>query len=242
MWGIYYFAGGWLGSLCLITFLALLLKKGGMLEHEVTREHIQDMGKFIFGFVVFWTYIAFSQYMLYWYGNLPEETLFFHRRAFEDYALVTQSLVWFHFVIPFIVLLPRFSKRFYPLLATMAVWLLVMHWIDLWWITIPSMYPPDYGYAEAAAMLSGDGAQTVLTALQASGEPTALDPDAIPAGTLDYNLAKYMVPAAFKMVDVLCGLGFALLLVGGTLLRATRHALTPYNDPYFNDSLRFENV
>ena len=245
MWGIYFFAGGWLGALCLITFMALLLKKAGMLENVVTREHIQDMGKFMFGFVVFWTYIGFSQYMLYWYGNLPEETLFFHKRAFEGYGLVGQSLVWLHFVVPFFVLLPRISKRVYPIVATMAVWLLVMHWFDLWWITIPSMLPADYGYEAAAVLQQGaEGAQTVLAAMQASGEPTALNPEMIDgAAVLGKNLEKHMVlPAAFRLVDILCGLGFAALFIGATILRATRHALTPYNDPYFNDSLRFENV
>ncbi|OZC03237.1 hypothetical protein [Rubricoccus marinus] len=247
MWGVYYFAGGWLGSLCLITFLALLYKKSGMLQHEVTKEHIQDMGKFMFAFVVFWTYIAFSQYMLYWYGNLPEETLWFHKRAFEGYGTVGKALVWVNFVLPFLILLPRFSKRLFPLLATMAVWLLVMHWIDLWWIAMPSIIPAEHG-AEAYSTLAPavEGVQTALASLQtaplapealAEAGQTALDPD-----VLDATLREHLVPAAFHMVDVLCGLGFALVLVGATILRSTRHAMTPYNDPYFNDSLRFENV
>ncbi len=248
MWGVYFFAGGWLGSLCMVTFLALLFKKSGMLQHEVTQEHIQDMGKFMFAFVVFWTYIAFSQYMLYWYANLPEETLWFHRRAFEGYGTVAKALVWVNFVLPFLILLPRFSKRFFPIVATMAVWLLVMHWVDLWWIAMPSIIPIENG-AEAYSALAPalEGAQTALASMQtaaplapealAQAGQTALDPD-----VLDATLREHMAPIGFRAVDILCGLGFAFVLVGATILRSTRHALTPYNDPYFNDSLRFENV
>ena len=244
MWGVYFFAGGWLASLCLITFLALWYKKGGMLQHEISTEHLQDMGKFMFAFVVFWTYISFSQYMLYWYGNLPEETVWFHKRAFEGYGTVGKALVWFHFVLPFLLLLPRITKRVSWALATMAVWLLVMHWIDLWWITIPSIVPAEHIGAEAhAALTQGiEGARTVLATMQTAPEAaagvTSVGNDAL----LDANLQEILVPAAFRAVDLLCGIGFFLLLIGATVLRTTRHALTPYNDPYFNDSLRFENV
>ncbi|MEM1054089.1 MAG: hypothetical protein AAGI52_01080 [Bacteroidota bacterium] len=245
MWGVYFFAGGWLGSLCLITFLALLLKKSGMLDHEVTREHLQDMGKFMFAFVVFWTYIAFSQYMLYWYGNLPEETLWFHKRAFEGYGLVGQALVWFHFVLPFLILLPRITKRVYPALAVMAGWLLVMHWIDLWWIAMPSIYPGSEGYgpAETQALMNAiaENSQTVLAGLAAA--PEAATAEGVSGSEILFaTLRDHMVHPEFRLVDALCGLGFAFLLVGMTLYRSTRHALTPHNDPYFDDSLRFENV
>ena len=141
MFGVYFFAGGWLGALCLITFVALLLKKGGMVDQEITREHLQDMGKFMFGFTVFWTYIAFSQYMLYWYANLPEEIVWFQKRFTAGWGIVAWALFAFHFVLPFLILLPRITKRTYPLLATMCVWLLVMHWVDLWWIATPAMLP-----------------------------------------------------------------------------------------------------
>ncbi|MEM6328162.1 MAG: hypothetical protein AAF791_13695 [Bacteroidota bacterium] len=250
MWGVYFFAGGWLASLCLITMLALTFKKGGMLREEVTTEHLQDMGKFMFAFVVFWTYIAFSQYMLYWYGNLPEETVWFHKRALDGYGMVGQSLVWFHFVLPFLILLPRITKRVGPALAVMAGWLLVMHFIDLWWMVIPAIIPAgDYGGAEAYAAMSAlfEEGQTVLAALPeasasvaaagAEGTEAAMDQEAL----FGY-LRDHMVPAYFHPADILCWLGFFGLFLGATLLRASRHALTPYNDPYFGDSVRFENV
>ena len=159
MFGIYFFAGGWLGALCLVTFIALLLKKGGMLP-EVTVEHTQDMGKFMFAFVVFWTYIAFSQYMLYWYANLPEEIVWFQKRFSGGWEW---SLLIFNFILPFLLLLPRATKRIAPALATMAVWLLVMHWVDLWWIAMPSMHvAAEAGHAALAA-----GGGDLLASLQA---------------------------------------------------------------------------
>ena len=247
MWGVYFFAGGWLGALCLITFIALLYKRAGMLE-EVTREHLHDMGKFVFAFVVFWTYIAFSQYMLYWYGNLPEETVWFHKRAAGGWGIVGQALVVFHFLLPFLILLPRASKRIYPVLAVMCVWLLTMHWVDLWWQVMPSMLPHGAEHAdpEAHAALRAtpdDAVELVLTAAQGAPSVSETVPDVVQGTeTPAPEMTTWVVPARLGAVDLLCGLGFFLLLIGGTFLRSSRHALTPYNDPYFAESIRFENV
>ncbi|GAB5533833.1 MAG: hypothetical protein Rubg2KO_00820 [Rubricoccaceae bacterium] len=234
MFGVYFFAGGWLAALCLITFLALLLKKGGMLNQEVTTEHIQDMGKFMFAFVVFWTYIAFSQYMLYWYANLPEETVWYWKRFTGGWGIVAAALFIFHFLLPFLILIFRSSKRIYPVIATMAVWLLVMHWVDLWWMTMPAMLP-EAAAGHASAMLSDGGA--FLASLQTM--PDAMpDAAAVPMSELHLERVEATVPALeFGMWLGMCG-----LFIGSILLRLSRHALTPYADPYFADSLKFENV
>lgn len=232
MFGVYFFAGAFLSALCLITFIALFLKRGGMLDTEVTREHIQDMGKFMFGFVVFWTYISFSQYMLYWYANLPEEILWFQKRFSPGWDMVAWSLLLFHFLVPFFVLLLRGTKRTYPLLATMAVWLMVMHWVDLWWIVMPSMLPGalnhvDPEHARAAVGVGGD----LLASLQAVAPRT-------PAP----EMTLAVIPPVFPIVELLAWVGLFGLLLAATFARLGRHALTPHNDPYFADSLRFENV
>ncbi|MGB3544240.1 hypothetical protein [Rubrivirga sp.] len=231
MFGVYFFAGGWLGALCLVTFLALLLKKGKMLD-VVTVEHTQDMGKFMFAFVVFWTYVAFSQYMLYWYANLPEEIVWFTKRFEGSWEIVAWSLLIFNFILPFVLLIPRASKRIAPILATMAVWLLVMHWVDLWWMTMPSMYVSSYetGYA---ALQAGGG--DLLASLQAAPPPEAIN-DA--ASGMAINVVAPHLPIA----EMAVWLGLFGLFVGMAMLRLGRHAITPYGDPYFADSLRFENV
>jgi len=80
IFGVYFFAGSFMSIMAFTAFIAMILQRKGMLGGVVTTEHYQDLGKFLFGFVVFWAYIAFSQYMLIWYANLPEETLFFRHR------------------------------------------------------------------------------------------------------------------------------------------------------------------
>ncbi|WP_412068525.1 hypothetical protein [Rubrivirga sp. IMCC43871] len=229
MFGVYFFAGGWLGALCLIAFLALLLKKGGMAT-DITVEHTQDVGKFMFGFVVFWTYVAFSQYMLYWYANLPEEIVWFQKRFTGGWEIVAWSLFLFHFILPFLILLPRNTKRIAPALATMAVWLLVMHWVDLWWIAMPSMHVA----AEAghAALASGGG--ELLASLSAMGPG-----DAEHASS---GMVLHVVEPHLPIVEMSVWLGLFGLFLGTTMLRLGRHAVTPYGDPYYADSLRFENV
>ena len=230
MFGIYFFAGGWLGALCLITFLALTLKKGRMLD-VVTVEHTQDMGKFMFAFVVFWTYVAFSQYMLYWYANLPEEIVWFHKRFEGGWEAVAWALFIFNFILPFVLLIPRATKRIAPALATMAVWLLVMHWVDLWWVTMPSMHVA----AEAghAALEAGGG--ELLASLQAAAPSEAVH-------EATSGMAIHVVEPHLPFAEMAVWLGLFGLFVGVSLLRLGRHAITPYGDPYFADSLRFENV
>ena len=226
MFGVYFFAGGWLGALCLITMMALAFKKAGMLQ-SVTAEHIQDMGKFMFAFVVFWTYIAFSQYMLYWYANLPEEIVWFQKRFVGGWGTVAWSLLIFHFVLPFLLLLPRATKRIAPALAIMAGWLLVMHWVDLWWVTMPAMHVSSGDYAVLA-----QGGELLASLGAVAG------PDDVAHGTMNLHV----VPPHLPLVEMGVWLGLFGLFVGSTILRLGRHAITPYGDPYFADSLRFENV
>ena len=229
MFGVYFFAGGWLGALCLVTFIALLFKKAGMLP-EVTVEHTQDMGKFMMAFVIFWTYIAFSQYMLYWYANLPEEIVWFTKRFSGGWETVAWSLLIFNFVLPLLILLPRATKRIAPALAVMAVWLLVMHWVDLWWIAMPAMHVSD---AVGHAALAGGG--EMLASLQ-----TVSPAEAVHEATS--GPAIHVVQPHVPIVEMAVWLGLFGLYVGSVMLRLGRHALTPYGDPYFADSLRFENV
>ena len=138
IFGVYFFAGGIVSAVSVITLVALLLQRtGGLLKGIITREHYQDLGKYMFGLTVFWAYIAFSQYMLYWYAGIPEETVWFQKRLQNGWQWHSASLLLFHFIVPFLVLLPRGTKRTYPILSIMAVWLIGMHWFDMHWIVAP---------------------------------------------------------------------------------------------------------
>ena len=138
IFGVYFFSGGALGAVAAITLVALLLQRtGGLLRGVITPEHYHDLGKYLFGFVIFWAYIAFSQYMLYWYGGIPEETVWFQHRLQGGWAWHSAALVVFHFLLPFVLLLPQATKRAGTVVGVLAVWLLGMHWFDLHWVVLP---------------------------------------------------------------------------------------------------------
>ena len=148
IFGVYFFAGCFLSALALMIIShAMLQKGGGMLKGVVTAEHYQDLGKFLFGMTVFWAYIAFSQYMLIWYGGIPEETVWYRHRLEHGWEYHSAVLLVAHFIIPFIILLPRGNKRFLPLLSFMSVWMLIMHWFDLHWIAMPVLDLAQNGHA-----------------------------------------------------------------------------------------------
>jgi hypothetical protein len=107
----------------------------------VTVEHYHDFGKLLFAFIVFWAYIAFSQYMLIWYGNIPEETQWFLKRQTGDWAVVSLILLFGHFVLPFLLLVSRMIKRRPLLLAATGAYVAVMCWIDIYWLVVPEFSP-----------------------------------------------------------------------------------------------------
>ena len=120
--------------------MLLLLKRAGKLGPAVNAEHYHDLGKQLFGYVVFWAYIAFSQYMLIWYANIPEETQWLLLREEGGWGTVGLILVVGHFALPFLALLPRSVKRRPPILAALGVWILAMHYVDLFWLTAPGKH------------------------------------------------------------------------------------------------------
>ncbi|MBX3410350.1 MAG: hypothetical protein KF859_10740 [Phycisphaeraceae bacterium] len=139
MWGIYYFSGAAFSSAALIVLILAALRGAGKLQGAVTHEHFHDLGKLMFSFTVFWGYIAFSQYFLIWYSNIPEETAFFKYRS-EHWKGLGILLMVGHFVVPFLIVLFRGVKRNYRLLAVMALWAILMQVVDIYWIVRPIVY------------------------------------------------------------------------------------------------------
>lgn len=138
IFGIYVYAGGGWSFFAALTIILLSLRKAGILDRVITVEHYHDLGKWMFALTVFWSYIAFSQYLLIWYGNLPEETIFFKHRFEGTWAWMSVALLVGHFFIPFAVLLPRKNKRNLSVLFVMSIWILVVHYIDLYWLIMPN--------------------------------------------------------------------------------------------------------
>jgi len=141
IFGVYFFAGSVVSFFALLTLLSLGLQRSGRLTGIISMEHYHDMGKLMFAFTFFWAYIAFSQYLLIWYANLPEETTWYLRRQTDGWQNVGLSLLFCHFVAPFAGLVSRYAKRNRAMLAFWAVWLLVMHGVDLYWLILPELGP-----------------------------------------------------------------------------------------------------
>lgn len=140
IFGVYFFAGCAVGFYALLPLAVMALQAAGRLRRAVTPEHYHDMGKLLFAFVFFWTYIAFSQYMLIWYADLPEETHWFLKRASPEagpWNLASLALLFGHWMIPFAALLSREVKRRKALLAFWCAWLLLAHYLDLYWLAVP---------------------------------------------------------------------------------------------------------
>lgn len=140
IYGVYYFSGSFLGFISLLPVVLFLLRMNGYLKKSVTPEHFHDLGKLMFGFTVFWAYIAFSQFMLIWYAHLPEETGWYSRRLEGQWGWLSLLLLIGHFIVPFLGLLSRYQKRRLRFLAPWGVYILVMHWFDLFWLIMPEYY------------------------------------------------------------------------------------------------------
>ncbi len=139
IFGVTFFAGCVVTIFATLTVVTMALRADGLLKDAVTVEHFHDLGKLLFGFLVFWAYVSFSQFMLIWYAALPEETTFYHHRwDVGSWSSVSLFIVIAHFVIPFFLLISRNSKRRLPLLRAGAAWLLVMHVVEIYWLVLPN--------------------------------------------------------------------------------------------------------
>jgi hypothetical protein len=141
MFGVYFFAGSFIGFIALMSVLVPAMRSAGLLDTIVTPEHLHDIGKFLFAFMCFWAYIAFSQFFLIWYGNLPEEAFWYKARITGSWKMVSILLMVGHFGVPFLYLMGRTVKRHAATLALGGAWLLTMHFIDLYWQVMPTLHP-----------------------------------------------------------------------------------------------------
>ena len=164
IFGVYVFSGSAVAIFAAMVVLLALLQKRGYMARGITVEHYHDLGKFLFAFVFFWGYIAFSQFMLIWYANIPEETAWFVRRGATSAAhqqnawtAVSLLLLFGHLLIPFAALLSRSAKRRKGVLVFWAVWMLVFHWLDLAWLIMPTASGFRLGVVEVLATLGIGG-------------------------------------------------------------------------------------
>lgn len=172
IFGVYFFGGSAMGAIAALILAAQFLQHRGLLKESITVEHYHDLGKLLFGFVFFWGYIAFSQYMLIWYANIPEETQWFLVRQTGGWAGISLILLVGHFLLPFAGLMSRHVRRHRMLLAGWSAWLLVMHWLDLYWLIMPQLSKgagPSFGLVDLCCLI-GLGCLYASTVLWATGD------------------------------------------------------------------------
>ena len=159
MFGVYFFAGSFVGFIALLSVLAVAMRRAGLLETVISAEHLHDIGKLLFAFTAFWAYIAFSQFLLMWYANLPEETIFYKARIQGSWLTISLFLMVGHFVAPFFYLMSRTVKRNGATLAIGGAWLLTMHFLDLYWQIMPILHPEGFrpSILDVAALLAVGG-------------------------------------------------------------------------------------
>lgn len=146
LFGWYVFSSWWVSGLALISLIVIILKENGYLS-IVTENHLHDLGKFVFGFTIFWAYLWFSQYMLIYYANIPEETVYFIQRLTTDqYRPVFFINLFINFVFPFLFLMTRDSKRKLQTMKVAAVIVIAGHWLDFWLMITPGVMKYDGGF------------------------------------------------------------------------------------------------
>ncbi len=234
MIGVYLFAGTVLSGFATIALLGIVLQSRGLLRGAITVEHYHDLGKLILGFVVFWAYIAFSQYMLIWYANMPEETQFYIPRQIGPWVGVSLALIVLHFVVPFFGLMSRHAKRKLPVLAFWLVWVLAVQAFDMFWLVMPNTYVRDLLLDRSTG---GNLPETFKTLLQSPQSVYQLSP-----AHADFmqQVAAPLTPAA---IGTVVGL---LVFMGGLYVASTAFflggaRLAPVKDPRLDEALSFHN-
>lgn len=138
IFGIYCFAGLFQATFAVLALMIIFMKRAGFVKGYITVEHLHDIVKFMKGFTVFWAYIAFSQFMLIWYANIPEETEYYIMRSQNGWLAISFLLLIFRFIVPFVALLPRGLKRNENHVIAVSVLVLVMQYIDIYWMVYPN--------------------------------------------------------------------------------------------------------
>jgi len=140
MYSWYTFASTFVSGVALIALFVVFLKNNGYLEYT-NDEHLHDLGKFMFAFSVFWTYLWFSQFMLIWYANIPEETIYFQPRAHGIYKAIFWMMFIINFIAPLLILMRRSAKRNYGTITFMALVIIFGHWLDFYQMVFPAVSP-----------------------------------------------------------------------------------------------------
>jgi hypothetical protein len=174
IFGLYWFAGSFLSAFAVIVLLVNALRGQGLPGSLVNPNHYHSLGKYMLAFTAFWAYMAFSQYLLIWIANLPEEVPWYLARNRAAWLPFGIALVVLHFIVPFFLLLSRPLKRSPRGLAFMAIWILVIHYVDLYWVVMPALQhgAPHPHWTDLTALVGIGAAALAFVAWRLGGELT----------------------------------------------------------------------
>jgi hypothetical protein len=210
----WYGAASWFVAMIALTIMLLIYLKGKGYFGNVTAEHIHDLGKFMFAFSIFWTYLWFSQFMLIWYANIGEETVYFFERR-ENYPVLFYGNLIINFVLPFFILMRNDTKKKFGSVGFVSAVLLLGHWIDYFLMLKPGILHTSH------ALMGGHGDHSAE-----HGEHAVEHVSNFVAG--------FTLPGLLELGTFI---GFLALFIYVTFWHLGKASLNPANDPYLEESL-----
>lgn len=172
IYGVYFFSGTMLAALAATTYLLIYLNEKNYLFKGLNQDHYYSFGALLFAFTNFWAYIAFSQFLLIYYANMPEETFWFLARWEGSWVYVSIGLVIVHFVVPYFGLLSQPSKMNPKRLKFMSLWILFAHFYDLYWLIMPTYSKEGFvlGWMELGFPILAIGLVALMFGMKANKE------------------------------------------------------------------------
>ncbi|MFK7936310.1 MAG: hypothetical protein AB8G22_22540 [Saprospiraceae bacterium] len=213
----WYTSASWFVSMIAMTILLIMFMKAQGYMEYITQEHMHDLGKYLFAFSIFWTYLWFSQYMLIWYANVGEETVYFQHRI-QEYPVLFYGNLVMNFVLPFLILLRNSTKRKFGTLGFIAILCLFGHWWDFFYMIKP-------GALHTAHEVLGHAGHAAADAAAHGAEH---------AEHASHFVSGFTLPG---FLEIGTFLGFLALFVFLAMNQLTKASLLPKNDPYLAESL-----
>ena len=232
----WYSTASWFVACMALTIMLLIYLKGkGYFEH-VDANHLHDLGKYLFAISIFWTYLWFSQYMLIWYSNNGEETVYFNTRQ-DQYPVLFYGNLLMNFILPFFVLMRNDTKRKYGTMFFTSFVVFFGHWWDFFQMVKPGALVNAQHAEHAAHGGAGHGAEHGAAHGAEHGAHAA--ENALHAADHGGFVAGFTLPG---LLEIGIFLGFTALFLYVALYHLSKASLTPKNDPYFEESLHHHVV